>query len=739
MGLRRRDPLLIAGIVTAILAISWGLIGTRDLEEQFNGAYSYAASYRNTVFSGAPEFGKHTFLGIPVYDTSVGMGYQIPFLYGASHSPFVLLRYVLSTQVIQFVVVIVALMLALTSFNYMYKSWSSAASRKSELLMLTLLDFGVMGPATIYLFVNEWSTQAAQYFGAAAITSLLFEKIWFTQERTQPLQNPRFRITLSIGIVLIFMGHQGNIPNFIALVLIPLAAHLYSRRITWRDRKIALFLLVVLVAALLPNAIDVISESTKQPFARITAINWYSFQFNFQGVLGFIEQLISGNSWPVRSLLDFHASLGTDESSAGFFGLASVLVAIAGAKFTKRSRSFSVALSLLILGFLVVGVQSLVQSKLGVFASSATWQLRDTLLIISTLMVALNAINLQQSTNNEIVLRIMKRASLLTICISALFPVVIVGNQVKDSGYLNGVIPKLIKKENIEWMNTLKGAGVKEGDRVYIANPDLFRFADWLGYEKLPQFIDLGVSTINGWPKIRAAFTLAKNQAGFEAKFYNVIDSRFGCRPHELGFLAVDWVIDLNGECQEEYLDEFSSTNIKIYQLGTNAGSAEPGNVYLYKINQTEIFHVDNDHYGASSNPCALLVDDSCLEKIGIYSKGVGEKYFSLCLRKCIAEFRWFSNESNSALVVPLDYQKFLKIENTRSKQELKSSSLNGFLKIEMDASTQYGDQILISLRPDRNMTVSVIATWISIIGILLVCMMPSIQKSRKAIYRKNL
>ena len=135
MGLRRKDPLLVAVIVTGIYSLSWGIIGTKDLEEQFNGAFSYAASFRNTVFSSAPEFGKHTYLGVPVYDTSVGMGYRLPFLYGANHSPFVLLRYFLSTQVIQFVVVAIASFFATTSLNFMYKSWSLADSRRSEMIM----------------------------------------------------------------------------------------------------------------------------------------------------------------------------------------------------------------------------------------------------------------------------------------------------------------------------------------------------------------------------------------------------------------------------------------------------------------------------------------------------------------------------------------------------------------------------------------------------------------------------
>ena len=730
MGLRRKDPLLVAVIVTGIYSLSWGIIGTKDLEEQFNGAFSYAASFRNTVFSSAPEFGKHTYLGVPVYDTSVGMGYRLPFLYGANHSPFVLLRYFLSTQVIQFVVVAIASLFATTALNLMYKSWSPAGSRRSEMIMLALLDVAVLGPTTIYLFVNDWSTQAAQYFGALAIASSLFEKIWFCGRGNKPLQIPRIKITITIGIILLFMGHQGNVPNFLGLILIPLTFHLYSRKIAWQDRKIVIFLLGISAAAFIPSALDVFIESTKQPFARITAANWYSFSPSIDGIWYFFKQLVFSNSWPVSSLLRSGLPSDVDESSKGFLGLVSIVLVIGGSIFMKKSRPFLVALILLVSCFMLAGIHSAAQSHLGALASSAAWQLRDTLLIISTLMLALFAAALRTSAVNQVAKKILQVGTLIAVCLSAIFPIAVIGIQVKNSGYSNGVILKVISQENTDWIETLRGAGVREGDRIYIANQDLFRYADWLGYEKLPQFVELGVSTINGWPKIRAAFTLAKNQAGFEARFYNVIDSRFGCRPHELDFLAVDWVIDSNGECQEEYLNEFSEENVKIFRVGKNVGVTESKNVYLYRINQTHIYKVNNHKHGVVVGPCALLVEDNCLGKLGVNSENIEKKYFKLCLRKCIAKLQWYFDEPENAMIVPLDFQPFLKVENTRTKQELKVSSSNGLLRIEPGAHTDYGDPVTISMRPDQLMMISAVSTWASTIALVSLCMVTVLKKS---------
>ena len=722
MGLRRRDPLLVAAIVAGISVLCWGIVGTKDLEEQFNGAFSYAASFRESVFSKAPEFGKHTLFGVPVYDTSVGLGYRLPFLYGTSHSPFVFLRYFLTTQAIQFVVVAISSLSAMVSLNFMYKSWLTQISRSAGLVVLVLLDIGVLGPATIYLYVNEWSTQAAQYFGALTIASSLFEKTWFCERSIRPLQIPRIQITLIIGLIFLFIGHQGNIPNFVGLIVIPAIFHLYSRKIAWQDRKFMLYLFGTLVSVAVPNALDVIVESTKQPFARITAVNWYSFSLNVQEVLYFFKQLIYGNSWPISSFLRLGFPNSDAESSKGFFGLFSIVIAISGIILIRIKRPLDIAFMLMVSCFLVVVVQSATQGILGVFESSAAWQLRDTLFIISTLMAVLFMAALTTTATKQITIKIWRAGTIIVVCLSAFFTFAVIGIQAKNAGYTNGLIPKVISQENSDWIEILSGVGVEEGDRIYIANPDLFRYANWSGYEKLPQFVDLKVSTINGWPKIRSAFTLAKNQAGIEARFFNVIDSRFGCRPNELEFLAVDWVIDSNGECHSNYLNKFSQENVKIFKIGSNAGIAESKNVYLYKIIHSKIYTVNHGESRKDESPCALLVEDNCLGKLGAESEIIGAKYFNLCLRTCIAEFHWYSNELVNDVLVPMDFQPFLKAVNNRTNEELEASSLNGLLKIDLGWNSDYGDLITISMKPDQIMYVSAIATWVSTMSLILPC-----------------
>jgi hypothetical protein len=731
MEIKHKDPLIVAFIVAGITTLCWGIIGTNDLEEQFNGAYSYAASFKSGIFSRAPEFGKHTALGVPVYDTSVGLGYRLPFLYGTSHSPFVFLRYIFTTEAIQFFVVFVSSFIAMASLNFMYKSWNTGGSRRYGLTMMLLLDLVVFGPPTIYLFLNDWSTQAAQYFGALAITSSLFEKTWFCNGAVKPLGSTRVQFTLTIGSILMFMGHQGNIPNFLALIAIPLIFHVYSKRITFQDYKQAFFLFGVVVVNGMPNILDLSFESAKQPFERITAINWYSFNVSTRGILIFIKQLVRSNSWPIDSINSFRFPDFVAESSKGYFGLALIILSICGFVFIKKSKPLIIAYLLLTSCLVLVCLQSAFQQRLGILASSAAWQLRDTLLIISTIFIALFSAALGDSRSTKLLsLTILRTITALAVCFSALFPLSVMGIQGRNSGYDNGIISEAIRYKDNSWIEKLRGAGVKVGDRIYIANPDLFRFASWSGYEKLPQFVDINVSTINGWPKMRSAFTLAKNQAGFEAKFYNVIDSRFGCRPYELDFLAVDWVIDSNGECYKDFLLEFGEKDVTIISMGRNGRANDSKSVFLYKLNQRKIYTANNDNLSGSNKPCALLVEDNCLNKLGIGAELIGEKYFNLCIQSCIAELLWYSREPNSQIVVPIDYQPFLKIVDTRTNRELEASSHNGLLKIDPGKNTRYGDTIKILLEPDALMLARALAAWFSTSALLFMCAMFWYKKS---------
>jgi len=723
MGLRRNDAGLVALITAVTYAVSFGIIGTNDLEEQFNGAYSYAASFGNGIFSSAPVFGRHTFLGVPVYDTSVGLGYRLPFLYGTSHSPLVFLRYVFSTEAIQLFCLWGSLFGALLSFNLMFKSWLQPTSRYFGLVALVLLDIAVLGPSTIYLFVNEWSTQAVQYFGAICVVSGLFDKSWFKNEKFTPLEMPRIPFAIATGIVFIFTGHSGNLVNYAILFGVPVVFHLFSKKIFWINKVVVFVLIGLFVSSATPNLIDLVMESSRQPFPRITAINWYQFELSLSGVKHVLEQTIDGNYWPLQYLTDRN-KVSIDDNK-GFFGLLSILASIAVIVFISNENSAKKALKILSACFILIIIQSLSLNKVGALRSSAAWQFRDPLLIISTVMIALvlaTSLEIKKSVASK--LTIIRSFALITLGVSSLFPISVMLIHVNGSGLTNGIISKQLNQRDSTWMNKLRDAGVKDGDRIYVANPDLFRFANWSGYEKLPQFENLNVSTINGWPKIRAAFTLAKNQAGGEAKFYNLIDSRFGCRTEELDFLAVDWVLDSNGECQGDYQKQYASNRLEIFNLGENRLKDGSKSVFLYRLNQQSIYTTDRNVETDKGDPlyCALLVEDNCLTNLQIDSELVSDEYFRLCLKSCIAEFQWISINRAAKIVLPLDYQPFFESVNLRTGMKLKIGSLNGLLTIDPGNDNKYGDSVRISLKPDKVMHVSAMATWASSIAWLFFC-----------------
>jgi hypothetical protein len=163
---------------------------------------------------------------------------------------------------------------------------------------------------------------------------------------------------------------------------------------------------------------------------------------------------------------------------------------------------------------------------------------------------------------------------------------------------------------------------------------------------------------------------------------------------------------------------------LEIFNLGENKLKDGSKSVFLYRLNQQSIYTTDRNVETDKGGPlyCALLVEDNCLTNLQIDSESVSDEYFRLCLKSCIAEFQWISINRATKIVLPLDYQPFFESVNLRTGMKLKIGSLNGLLTIDPGNDNKYGDSVRISLKPDKVMHVSAMATWASSIAWLFFC-----------------
>ena len=177
----------------------WGLVGTDDIEEQFWFSLG-AISDPTKIFSFAPRIGKSVLMLIPIYDTSIGLGYRLPLLYSLSHSPFAFLRYGFTAEFSQFVMVALATVAALYFSTEAINGWLEKYRQVQRTWLLVATNLALIGPACVYLFITDWATQAVQYFGGVILIVTLLDKSWYNKNTVRPFQLRRIPIGLAIGI-----------------------------------------------------------------------------------------------------------------------------------------------------------------------------------------------------------------------------------------------------------------------------------------------------------------------------------------------------------------------------------------------------------------------------------------------------------------------------------------------------------------------------------------------------------
>ncbi len=704
-------------IATYVLAV--GIVGTADLEERFNGAYSYGASFkRGDVFSQAPTFGKHTLFAVPVYDTSIGFGYRLPLLYGTSTSPLVFLREILTTQAIQLIVFAISLTVAVFAINRFFDEWINRKRNYKYLTLLLIFDLAILGPSFVYTFTNDWSTQAVQYFGFCTLVAVLFERSLFDKNNIEPVFSNRRVTMIAVGLVFSAIGHPGNLPNYFFIIFFILLylhkIHAFSKTVVWKLVAIVTFGLILFI----PIAIDVFLESRRQPFDREVALGWLSLAD--KGVFRTFVEVIAAIFYPLFSVFSTGQSATIENVSIGFAGYAVILIALSKLRQFWLSRNETPQF-ILILGA-IVGciVQMSLQNWLGLFRSSAAWQLRDPLVLLTSIFVVIYVgVNASQPDSG---FQASKRKLLVgALSISALFPVATLFNHVRTDGFQSGVISELISPPSNAWADSLVAIGVRPGHRVYISDPNLFRFADWHGYVMQPQFVDLSVSTIQGWPKIRSSSTLTTGENDAPKKFLNLINSGYGCREHELSFLSVDWVIDKDLACFEKYQDEFGIDQVEEFYVGENHIAENLiSSVWAYRISPKHVFEIATLGVEIDRQFCPLLSEPDCLDTFSIKPLAKSGNEFGLCNNGCVARVTVSEISRDVKVVFPLDFDSALSVYDLNAETFLPTDAYHELLKVDL-RSNATTHNLEIRLKPDWRMRMNAISAWLALIGLLAV------------------
>jgi hypothetical protein len=306
-----------------------------------------------------------------------------------------------------------------------------------------------------------------------------------------------------------------------------------------------------------------------------------------------------------------------------------------------------------------------------------------------------------------------------------------IGEASQKYGYLNQ-----ISQPNGEWKTILNASGVLAGERIYLADPTLFRDADWHGYRNFSQFSAINVASINSWPKIRDASTLTSGNHGGATKFLNVVDSSHGCKPVEIGFLSVSHVLVRNNECKAEYDIVFGEGGYirKALQNPNNWKSEDQ--VWLYSIKNFSSVYLISE-YKNGLGKCSMLSSLRCISKLGLSSSDhrLKSPIFKLCVSDCLANVVIPRLEVGTKIALPINFDETVQVKSDSTGAYLKTFSYHGLLGVFIDSGFNEDQRLLVSIKPDIRMILNALSAWVHLILLtallVIACRLPRHSKKQ--------
>jgi hypothetical protein len=397
----------------------------------------------------------------------------------------------------------------------------------------------------------------------------------------------------------------------------------------------------------------------------------------------------------------------------GYFGLIGAIGLSALTLCWSRSDPARKVLIGVCIGIFVGVIQMLFPIYLGDLQPSSLWQIRDPIVASGVIGIGVALVTLNQSINSFQKFGLIGKILVVAMALNVAYVPVLIYSHFVEEGTQKYAYLNQVSQSSGKWKTILKESGVQTGDRIYLAEPTLFREADWHGYRNFAQFSGIGVASINSWPKIRDARTLNFEKNGGETKFLNIVDSSHGCKPEEMQFLNVSHVLVRNNECKNEYDRIFGASGYVRKALSSPTGGEITDQIWLYSL---KVF--PRAYFGSKDQPsvsnCAMLSENSCVSKLGIIPSAiqVSSPAFQLCETGCIGRLSISDSETGATIVLPIDFDKSIRIKSEKTGRYLKTESYKGLLSATTDKVKIGNDQLRISISPDFRMKINAASPW---------------------------
>ena len=721
---------IVALVITTFLA----LFGSADVEESANSAYSIAAHHQTREL-GTSGVGRHTVLGVPVYDTLQGTGDRLPYQASWAQSVTWWLRFIIDWSGYDLVRALIFSIFGLWLCIRTLQSWAP------NLKLSSLIGFGLLASSSFGLNLrqNEWSDHYVQIVGVCAVSLFLMHRRFHDQTFIDE-SNGRSASMLCLAISLngVVTGHPGFWPVAAAILLsvtgVFLTSDFFRSRVwswvtsnRWHIGLVAASTLLTFAAVVQ----DLAAEREGQPFGagRLARTQGLFSEYAFGGIYGLsdggsipqalkhvITSLLSTTLMPFFVLFDevlpqsFRASDFRELPRVEFTGSLIVLAIVFGWNALKGSSTRALVLRVFaaqaIIWLFVAG--SAADTLPATLAASGAWMTLEVVLVFNVFIVWLLLRNLPNSVRPPRII------AMVNLCLVGAWCLV-------QFGFLSLGSGMQLPKSHPSWFQNADVLAQTEWFSRQGEQPARTLVADSPSFYDFLPFVALGQPVVaSADPKTRASNQL---QSGY-AFNYSINPPTFAEIEADhvervLDFLQVRTVLvglpSVEGQVVEDDRPEI------IERLGnslTPRGDLDmPGRKFeVFERSQYSALIVAKESIAdievcpILQQTCALLADGSLI------SRSSSPK-LSLCADECLWLFASPLIPSDKALVLPVTYDNTLVVRDS-SGTRLSAVNAGGFLGV-FGAGGIPETTLVIALDPDFRMIARVVTSYVNLLMVL--------------------
>lgn len=746
--LRRTFAVAIA--VSLCLVMFAAIFGTADIEGSANTEFSAGAEHAaGRLLPGARNFGTHSVLGVPVYDTLQGTGDRLPYQASWAQSITWPLRFGFGWGHYSLLRTLIFATAGLFLCLRTLQSWLPSIGVRAMLL------FGLLASASfgLHLRQNDWSDHYVQTIGTCGIAMFMLRRD-FVDHATDSRREDTLPALACLFVSLngILSGHPGFWP-ITSSVCLALAIVHSNRKTYWTRiaeclrRHVAATTVAAVASILTVLAVfadvrgEVVGDSWQagrlsrtqglfSDFAYRSLIESQLGRFGI-GVSETVESLIAAAlasiSMPFFVLFDgilpqtWRASSFPEIVRVEFTGSLVLIVLIAGAfrRSTSPIRSLMarvIAAEAIVWMFIIASTRDALPAAL---AASGAWMTAQVLLVLNLLLSFLVVASVNGFSRGVRMVAVVN-LGLIGVWCAVQFGFTTFDSPLRMPARHDSWYATADAVSESAWYKTVQS----EPQRIIIT--DLPRFGDLVG------FVSLGVPVVApADPKIRSSnqlqpnfsFNHSINPPHFEQEEVEYID-------RVLDFLQVGHVlvgtITIDDKTRESQISSdfhlalaswSSGITVQIPQASLKVSSREKSSAFVMREDvEVEV--------------CAVLFEQCAVIEQSAAREPLGRPRLSMCDGGCLWEYRAPAVGADELLVLPVTFDEALVVEDG-NRRRVATVDRGGFLAVGGDVARDAG-MLTVRLDADLRMWGRITASYVNLLALLALVLAALRSSSRR-------